>query len=253
MNQEIKDKLLWRATIIENSESLIRSCSRNDKAQLSLFEETKHETITLEIPEINPEDWVRKESDVLGVSLTYNIQDRYILHSKRFCNSTLRSINELTESGDKLIFIARIDEIEYRKSLAGNNYARINWKDYDSEAKMFLFGDKYQKLISRAFTGRYYLCECLYNKDKESLSIVNFKAIEDIIIEDSVSTIMLEVENPYLIAELRNYIFKKMIGTQYNLVFLYKGDKIEAPYKINFTEENYCDIKELIINIYVKK
>ena len=130
MNQEIKDKLLWRATIIENSESLIRSCSRNDKAQLSLFEETKHETITLEIPEINPEDWVRKESDVLGVSLTYNIQDRYILHSKRFCNSTLRSINELTESGDKLIFIARIDEIEYRKSLAGNNYARINWKDY---------------------------------------------------------------------------------------------------------------------------
>ena len=38
---------------------------------------------------------------------------------------------------------------------------------------------------------QYYLCECSYNKDKESLSIVNLKAIEDIEIVDNISTIVL--------------------------------------------------------------
>lgn len=255
MNQQIRDQLLWRATIVENSESLIKSCSRNNKDQLSLFAETKNETVDLKIPkDVNYETLLQKEVDLMGVALTYNIQDRYILHSKRFCNNTLRSINELSESQGKIVFIAKIDEIEYKTSLSGNNYARILWKDSDSECRMFLFGDQYQKLISKAFKGQYYLCECLYNKDKESLSIVNFKAIEDIEITENVSTIILHVEDDIeSVISLRNYVFTKMIGSQYDLIFIYKGSENKAPYKINFTEENYCDTKELITNIDVRK
>ena len=119
MNKIIRDKLLWRATIVENSESLIKSCSRNNKDQLSLFAETKNETIDLKTPEnINYEQILQREVDLMGVSLTYNIQDKYILHSKRFCNNTLRSINELSESQGKIVFIAKIDTIEYCTSVA---------------------------------------------------------------------------------------------------------------------------------------
>lgn len=261
MNQQIRDELLWRATIVENAESLIKSCSRNNKDQLSLFSENKNETIELKIPDlVNYEDWIQKESDVLGVALTYNIQDKYILHSKRFCNNTLRSINQLSESQGGIIFIAKIDQIEYKTSLLGNNYARISWKDYDSECNMFLFGDMYQKLISKAFKGRYYLCECSYNKDKESLSIINFRPIEDISIEQYVQTIVLETKTKDDIFNLRNYIFKNMIGSKYNLVFKVReygntadGDEFKAPYKINFTEENYCDIKRFINDLTVRK
>lgn len=255
MNKIIRDKLLWRATIVENSESLIKSCSRNNKDQLSLFAETKNETIDLKTPEnINYEQILQREVDLMGVSLTYNIQDKYILHSKRFCNNTLRSINELSESQGKIVFIAKIDTIEYCTSQAGNNYARVLWKDYDSECRMFLFGEQYQKLISKAFKGRYYLCECSYNKDKESLSIVNLKAIEDIEIADSISTIVLSVKDDVeSVISIRNYVFTKMIGSQYDLVFVYKGAENKAPYKINFTEENYCDIKEFINDLTVRK
>lgn len=255
MNQQIKDTLLWRATIVENSESLIKSCSHNNKDQLSLFADIKNETIVLNVPDnIDNEQLIQKEVDVLGVALTYNIQDRYILHSKRYCNNTIRSINELTESQGKLIFIAKINDIEYKTSLAGNNYARVSWRDYDSEATMFLFGDQYQKLISKAFKGRYYLCECSYNKDKESLSVVNFKAIEEIEIAENISTIILSVKDDIeSIVSLRGYIFNKMIGSQYNLIFIYKGQENKAPYKINFTEENYCDIKEFINDLTVIK
>lgn len=253
MNQLIKDKLLWRATIIENSESLVKSCSRNDRNQLSLFDDVKHETVSLKIPEELDNDlWIQKESDTLGVSLAYNIQDRYILHSKRFCTHTLRTIDQLVESNEKVIFIAKIEKIEYRVSLAGNNYAKVYFKDYDSEVRMYLFGEFYQRLISRAFKGRYYLCEASYNKDKDSLSVINLKAIEELEIADYVSTIILSIEDPEDIVELRNYVFSKMIGSQYNLVYLYKGDEFKAPYKINFTEENYCDIKDLIINLNVR-
>lgn len=253
MNQKIRDELLWRATIVENSESLIKSCSRNNKNQLSLFAETKNETINLKEPQdVNYEELLQREVDLMGVALTYNIQDRYILHSKRFCNNTLRSINELSESQGKIVFIAKIDAIEYKTSLSGNNYARILWKDSDSETRMFLFGEQYQKLISKAFKGRYYLCECSYNKDKESLLIVNFKAIEDIEIADSVSTIILDIKDPESMVLLRGYVFSRMIGSQYDLILQYKGSEFNAPYKINFTEENYCDIKELINNLTVR-
>lgn len=251
MNSVIESKLLWRATIIENAESLIKSGSHN-KNQLSLFEDVKNDTISLRIPEVNYQEMIQKETDVLGVALTYNIQDKYIIHSRRFCNHTLRSINELTESEGNLNFIAKINDIEYRVSTAGNNYAKIFWQDYDSTVKMYLFGKTYQKLVSRAFKGRYYLCSAIYNKDKESLSIVNFKAIEDILITEYVSTITLVVEDPESIVELRNYIFKNMIGSDYNLEYSYKGDIVVAPYKISFSEENYLDIKDLIINLTIK-
>jgi len=253
MNQEVEDKLLWRATIIENVESLVKSCSRNDKAQLSLFAEVERETISLKIPEnVNYDKMIEKEADILGVSLTYNIYDRYILHYKKFCNHTLRSINELTESSNKLVFIAKLQEIEYRLSATGNNYAKIFWKDYDSVTRMYLFGKTYQQLISRAFKGQYYLCEATYNKDKESLSIDKFRALDEIEIKEFVSTIVLYVDSPESAFELRHYIFNNMIGFDYNVIFIYKGDEFKAPYKIKFNEDHYLDIKDLITNIEVK-
>jgi DNA polymerase III alpha subunit len=253
MNDDIKDKLLWRATIIENSESLIKSCSRINKNQLSLFEEVKNDAVELKSPQdLNYDLMVEKEVDVLGVALTYNIQDKYILHTKRFCNHTLRSINELMVDEGRIVFIAKINDIEYRTSMAGNNYAKIFWKDFDSTTRMYLFGDMYQKLISKAFKGRYYLCECSYNKDKDSLNIVNFKAIEELEIKEYINEIVLVVDDPEKLPELRNYVWKNMIGDEYKLTFLYKGVEFSAPYKIKFSEENYLDIKDLITNINVK-
>lgn len=253
MNQQIRDNLYDRAVMLENLESIMKSCSNKNSSQLSLFDDISKETISLKMPEnVNYDEMIQKEVDVLGVSLTYNIQDRYILHSRRFCNHTLRTINELTESQDRIVFIGRLDDIEYKKSLAGNNYGRIIWRDYDSECRMFLFGDSYQKLISRAFKNRYYLCECSYNNDKNSLSIVNFRPIEDINIEEYVSTIIIEPKDKYHIFSLREYVFGNMIGGGYNLIFLYEGQELVAPYKVRFTEENYCDIKDLIKNINVR-
>lgn len=255
MNQQIRDNLYDRAVTLENLESIMKSCSNKNSSQLSLFDDVKKETISLKIPEnVNYDEMIQKEVDVLGVSLTYNIQDRYILHSRRFCNHTLRTINELTESQDRIVFIGRLDEIEYKKSLAGNNYARITWKDYDSECRMFLFGDSYQKLISRAFKNRYYLCECSYNNDKNSLSIANFRPIEDININEYITTIILEPKTKEHIFQLRDYIFSNMIGGEYNLIFNMDeyDSEFAAPYKIRFTEENYCDIKDLIKNINVR-
>lgn len=253
MIQEIKDKLLWRATIIENLSSLIKSCSRGNSDQLSLFEDIKSEMIHLKIPEdVDYEEMINKEANVLGVSLTYNIQDKYVLHSKKFCNHTLRSIDELSISSDKLVFIAKIDNIEYRVSSSGNNYAKIFWKDYDSITRMYLFGKTYQKFISKAFKGQYYLCEAIYNKDNESLSMVKFKAINEIEIKDYVSVIELSIDDIRLIPELRSYVFKNMIGSDYDLIFNFKDTKFKAPYKINFNEDNYLDIRDLITNLSVK-
>lgn len=256
MNQysKIKETIDYRALILENTETLIKSCSKKNIGQLSLFgEEQTKETIALKQPDnVDTEYYFEKESEVLGICLTYNMQDKYILHSKRFCNSSVRLINELTETKNNLVFIAKISDIEYKTSMMGNNYARIKFRDYDSELQAFLFGESYKNLISTAYKGRYYICECFYNNEKQSVSIVNFKPIEEVDILSFINTIILEVSDKYKIFELRDFIWNNMIGSDYDLIFSYDGEQFRAPYKIRFNEEIYQNLKPLIKDINVR-
>lgn len=253
MNQEIKDKLLWRATIFENAGGIINSSNKTDKRQLSLFDEVKSETISLSVPEnIDYEEWVQKEINVLGISLIYNIQDKYILYFKRFCNTNLREIEALKVDSKELIFIAKLKDIEYKTSKAGNSYAKIVWFDGDILMRMYLFGDNYKKLIGDCIKGKYYLAQCSFNSSNGNSSLDKLKCLDQIDISKYINTIQITVNKPESIVELRDYIWKNMIGSDFNLIFIYKNQEFKAPYKIKFNEDNYLDIKNLIINLDVK-
>lgn len=253
MNQEIQDKLFWRATIVENAGKIIGSSNKSNKAQLSLFDEIKEETIQLSSPvNIDYEDWIQKEINVLGISLTYNIQDKYILHTKRFCNSTLRDIETLKKDLKGLIFIAKLKDIKYRTSQSGNSYAKLIWSDSDILMRMYLFGDNYKKLIPDCIKGKYYLAQCSFNSSNGNSSLDKLKCLDDIDIKQYVNTIILEVGLIDNIPELRHYVWNNMIGSDFDLIFKYKDKEFKAPYKIKFNEDIYLDIKELINNLEAK-
>lgn len=253
MNQEIRDKLLWRATICENAGKIVNSSNKMDKRQLSLFDEVKSETVSLSIPEdIDYEDWIQKEINALGISLTYNIQDKYILHSTRFCNTTLRDIETLKVDSKDLLFIAKLKDVEYRTSQSGNSYAKLIWSDSDILMRMYLFGDNYKKLIPNCIKGKYYLAQCSFNSSNGNSSLDKLKCLDDISITEYINTIILTVEIPEHITELRHYVWNNMIGSDYDLIFKYKDEEFKAPYRIKFNEDIYLDIKQLINNLEVK-
>jgi len=254
MNENIKSTLEWRATILENSDSLIKSSGKKNVNQLSLFAEVESETISLKVPETVDYDlMLEKEANVLGLALTYSIQDRYILHSQRFCNSNIKTIAELTTDVKQLLFIAKLDKIDYKQSINGNSYGRLFLKDTDSEITAYLFGDNYVKIIPSLFKRRYYLIKASYKAENNSLIVSDAKEINDIQITDYVKTIVIEIREPEAIVKLRNYIFQNMIGSEYSLVFLYNDQEIMAPYKIRFDAEHYSTIKPWINNIEARK
>ena len=253
MNDEIKSKLEWRETVVDNLEKLIKHGSNQDNNQLSLFGNSK-ETIKLETPKVfNYKQILDKETEVLGVNLTYNVFDRYILIYKRFCNSTIRTVVESTESINKAIFLATVRDIEYKKSQAGNNYAKILLQDHDSSISVFLWGEFYKKKISSIFKDKIYLIEVTYNNENNSTAIVNLRDVNDIDIKDYISSIIIHLDSPKNTAKVVPYIHQKMFGNDYNFKFNYCGDIFNAPYKINFSEENYLYLKDFITNLTVEK
>ncbi len=254
MNDEIKSKLEWRATIIDNSDKLIKHGSSKFNNQFSLFEDDNKASIKLDPPkDINYKDILDKETNVLGVNLTYNIFDRHILVNKRFCNSTIRTVVELTEDANKLIFLAVVKDIEYKKSAAGNNYAKILLQDHDSSVSAFLWGDFYKRKISSVFKDRIYLVEVNYNDKNNSTSIVNIRDVNEVNPEEYISTIIFHLDKLEDAPKVIPYIHAKMFGSRYALKFKFDGDIFIPQYKINFCEEDYLYLKNFITDLTVEK
>lgn len=254
INDEIKSTLHWRATILANAERLIKYGSQADNSQLSLFGNDNKQFVKLEEPqEVDYNDILDKEKDVLGVNLIYNVFDRYILIAKRFCNNTVRSLVEKTESASGIAFLAMVTDIEYKKSGAGNNYAKIYLRDNDSTIRVYLWGDVYRKNISRIYKNKIYLVEVNYNKEKDTTSITNIKDVEEIEIERFVKSLTIYLDDARSAVLAKFYIDNKMFGSQYNLYFNYNDEVFKAPFKINFNEENYLYLKNIILDIGVEK
>lgn len=259
MNDQIKQELLNRVTIVNNLDNLVKYGNNFKKnlQQFSLFGDSIE--IKPQIPQaeyINYDEIIAKEKDILGVCLTYNIFDRYYLVKKRFCNNTISSLNEMTESCPTgIMLLASVDDIEYRKSMSGNNYAKITIQDHNDSCKAYLWGKYYQNNISKIFKNQIYLIELGYKKDNESIFIVNIRKVEDIDPKDFISELALEIDKSNVI-KVREYVFNNMfkgIQGDYNLIFRYTGVDSIAPYKVSFSESDYLYLKDLVINIEIKK
>jgi DNA polymerase III alpha subunit len=253
MNQEIRDTLAWRAEILHNSEKLVKFGSKANTTQLSLFGDSR-EQITMEKPsDVNYELMIEKEKEVLGVNLLYNIFDRYVLVSRRFCNHTIRTINEITSQSQKVFFLGQVTDIEYRKSTTGNNYAKVFFRDNDSTIKVYLFGEMYRRYISSVYKERIYLVEADFNAEKGSINIVNMKQADEIEPEKFISTVTIHLNDFRSALNVKAYIDNNMFGSRYELYFTYDGERFRAPFKINFSEENYLFLKDKINDITVDK
>lgn len=255
MNQSLREDYDFRATVLSNIGNLIAHYSKKDTAQMSLFPISEDTSFEMTRPEnINYKEIAAAEKDVLGVCLSYNEFDRFVLERLRFCNTTIEGINELIEDSDNLIFIATVDDIEYKKSQFGNNYAKLTLRDNITSINLFLFGDMYKKYIASIYKNKFYLIRASYTAETQRTNILSIKGIEDIDISDYVSGIKIYLgQDMAKLFYVKQYAGTKMFGNKFDLIFIYNGEEFKHPCKINFTEENYLDIKDSINSIEIIK
>jgi DNA polymerase III alpha subunit len=253
MNDDVIEILRHRATIIENISGLHSYGNKagSDKQQLSLFGDAVESKISLIEPkDINYDKLLEDEKDVLGVYLTYNPFDSYILVEKKFCTHNIESLMDLNADAKKgIILLARVNEIKYKKSEAGNSYAKLIINDATSGCMVYLWGKKYGELIGNIFNNQIYLIELGYKNDGNTLFVVNMRTASSVPIEKIVKNISLYIADIEDIPKVREYVYGNMIGSKYSLSFIFNGEIYNAPYKVDFDSNDYYYLKNFIYDI----
>jgi DNA polymerase III alpha subunit len=255
MNESLKEEYANRAVMLENLDNIMAHARRKDTSQLSLFQEETHQTIQLKQPDnINFQSIAKMEKDVLGVCLSYNEFDKYILHSLLFCNNTINDVHQIIENNNNIIFMGIVEEIDYRKSQYGNFYAKVSVRDFAASIDLFLFGGLYKKHISQIFKGRCYLIKCTYDSATQRTNIVSLKCVDDLNINDYISGIVLDIQsNLKDVIFVKEYANTRMFGDELDLFFKFQNQTFKHPVRVKFTEEIYLDIKNHINSIEIIK
>jgi DNA polymerase-3 subunit alpha len=255
MRQDVLDKLASRATVLNNIDGLVSyglNFNKN-KQQMSLFEDVVESKMSLNIPEnIEYEKLLEQEKDVLGVYLTHNPFDDFILVRKKFCNNTIEGLLDVQDDCKSgIVLIARINEVKKKHSKAGNQYSKLMIGDSSSNFMVYLWGDKYNKLSPHIFNNNIYLIELGFRKDGNTFFVVNMKNLNSFDISRFVKKIIMHISDVEDIPKTREYIISNMIGNTYNLSFVFGGEIFDAPYKINFNGDNYNYLKNYITDLRV--
>jgi len=218
MNNQIETTLYERAKLLHNLDKILDAARKKTKytGMVSLFTEDETYTdVILEEPEdFNPLEMVRLEQEVLGSSLLYSEYEPFEAIRCRYCTSTLNEIFGEVFEGNRT-FLAKLVEIDQYTSTYGNPLAKLKFSCDGVESRMYLFGDLYKRNIFKCFTNRIYLVTVSFNKERNSMNLVNFMEANDI--TDIKATTLWVSAKLNKLEMLKKYLYCYMMGDKYDV------------------------------------
>lgn len=249
------DTYIYRYSIFENIDELVEygkqfQKQQNNTQQLSLFD--FKETISrpnFELKQVNPYLVLEKESEALGIPISYNIYDEYMLQELYFCNCTLEELE--TEPSDRSVtFLAQFKEmtLNYENSIGKGRLIKNKL-----ELKTVLFSkeiEAYYKYINRKDI---FLIKGTYSAQYNSIRILKLKPVKDVKFDIKNVKIILDTDNEF-ISQIRAYIYANMYSSRSNtkLIFKIEDSQITANYNINFNSTNYIDLLKYNVKIEIE-
>lgn len=193
-----------RRTILDNIDNVLNYQKKIDKlrdksakkniGQLSLFDVEEVEIIKKpELIEsnsfINIEECVDRETELLGIPISYNSLDDLWIYEELYCTHLVTDLLEVTEATKRMIVMDKIVDIEYRTSDAGNRYCKLYLSKLGSENYCYMWGKTYRDYIPMTFKKQIYLFDIEYKPATKEFSrnclIVNhLKNIKDVDIDE---------------------------------------------------------------------
>lgn len=180
MEQELINKLQWRKTLINNADALVKHGKKANKTaqmgqgnlfaavEVDITPELKSEDITYG----EAVDLLKKETEILGVNLTFDEFSPYYVISKALCTTSLKELIEGNQSASNQVLLVKVVEIQYRNTKTGKPYAMVEVEAEGYKQRMFMFGDEYRKNIRKLFLDNIYLIRAVYNK--KGMMMLNF-------------------------------------------------------------------------------
>lgn len=247
MNKQVETILYERAKLLHNLDKIIGAARKNEKhsGMMSLFveDETYTDVILEEPKDFNPLEMVRLEQEVLGSSLLYSEYEPYEAIRCRYCTSTLNEIFGEVFEGNRT-FLAKLIEVDRRTSTYGNPFAKLKFTYEGVECQMYLFGDLYKKSIRKCFINRIYLVTASFNKERNSMDLVNFMEANEI--GDLNSKTLWVSAKLNKLPLLKKYLYCYMQGDQYDVNIHVEDGKhtFMNIMKCNIDNENLVEMRK---------
>lgn len=260
MNDKQKDLFKYRKSIADNVDKIIsygKSISKSKMTgQLSLFgsetiEIEKVDIIQKDISDREAKEIAEKESDVMGVFLTYNPYSDHILTEKTICDTTLKEAFFCEENGKKMTFLASVSGFEYMVSQYGNQYLKVFLSRDGIVMKTYLTGEYFKKNKHKVIRDEIFVVRCIYNDGFYSL--VKLEECSKLDVSEYVESISI-IPNLSKIKAIRNYIWMKMRNkSNISLEYIIEDNKFPVDYPIGVTTENCSDLMNNGCQIFINK
>ncbi len=240
MEQRVKEVFESRQAITNNIDELLKysRAFHKDKekscAQLSLFGE---ETIDIVKPELKKRalsdqdiyGLSMKEKEVLGMSITYDPFQEFILIENCLCTSTVFEMSMLTEDKANCVFIALLKEARVMMSKKGNRYYKLLWERDGVEFNAYLDWRSSDKIISECVTGKIHIIRAGYLGGRYVTSKVT--VIDRIDPSKYIKSINIILNRPEAVVGVRMQLFINSDNKGVPVTVEYEGAKF--PFKDN--------------------
>jgi DNA polymerase III alpha subunit len=249
MDKSTEIILTNRQILLDNVGDLHNKYKNHNPNQLSLFDNKENEINELQLKSnVNFNDLLNKEKEVLGICISYNRLIPYSLIRSKICNTNIGNVFDNKKNNDNLKFIGNLSSIKHMTAKSsGNKYAKLFFEDETGVYEFYLFGEQYKKYIQSTFTDRIYMVKATYKLDRGSAFVTKLIEADRLDISKIISNIYIEISSTEKAIKIREYVYKNMIGKDYNLYYRFFEKEIKAPYKIKI---NNLIVEELINNGY---
>lgn len=161
--------------------------------QLSLFGDSDFQEMAKPCLNSHPPKWsdierLKKERELLGISISASPLDKYAITIKHFCNSSILDLNHVDEFvGKEMTMAGVVTGFRQAYTKKGQLCGFIKVQDFEGEGEIALFGDSFPKFSSYGVEGMYIYAQIRVDvphyrseNKKPFVNIVNITSLDNI-------------------------------------------------------------------------
>jgi DNA polymerase III alpha subunit len=253
MSDVINDIFKARLSITESAGELHKYGEKYQKnstaGQMSLFgsnDVTLKPTIKQFSGEVNKLQMSISESELIGVCVSYDYSENYLLHRIAYETHSVAEVVTSTIDIKKAVIIGLVKDITHGTSKSGNKYDKIHIYDNGTAIDIFISGNKYREYSGFFYKNTMYLFQLSVSGGGRYINLIASIHPDKLDPIKKFNSVRLLVRNVNQSRSIRNYVHKNMFGSgKKSLKFIIDDSEFEVEYLVNISNKNIIDLKKM--------
>ena len=181
MNEQDTSRLFQaRLKIVHNAAKLVKYGGDEQKSagigQMSLFQDAEMSSKP-EMDDFDDEvDLLQmslKEAELIGVQLTYDIMQKYLIHYKTYVTHSIQEINELVQNAGNIVTIGMVTSLVFNTGASGKPYIKMIISDKGYDMTIYINGKNYDKFKTLFKNHKVYMFSLIKNTKNGYVNIMH--------------------------------------------------------------------------------